>query len=261
MPRSGPPGQNVRPDSKGVGMEPNRITSPAGTAGRDARRRLLLAGAGTLALPALAYADALSSLTSTDATAGIRTALERGAAAAVDLLGRTDGFWGNDRVRIPLPEWLTKGEGLFRMLGRQKELDDLHLSINRAAEQAVPEARSLLVGAVKSMSVQDAKGILTGGENSATRYFETKTRAPLTTRFLPIVTKVTSRSGLAQQYNGVARKAQSVGLVKQDVSIERHVTDKALDGLFLMIGDEEKKIRANPAATGSAILKKVFGSL
>jgi len=227
----------------------------------DARRGLVLAGAGSLLLPALAYADLLSSLSSSDATAGIRAALERGAGAAVDLLGKTDGFWGNERVRIPLPDWLAKGEGLFRMLGRKQQLDDLHVSINRAAEQAVPEARTLLVGAVKSMSVQDAKTILTGGDNAATQYFEKTTRTPLAGRFLPIVTKVTGKIGLAQQYDRVAQSAQSLGLAKGDVSVQHHVTNKALDGLYLMIGDEEKKIRADPAATGSAILKKVFGSL
>ncbi len=111
------------------------------------------------------------------------------------------------------------------------------------------------------MSVQDAKGVLTGGDNSATQYFEKKTRVPLAGRFLPIVTQVTRKSGLAQQYDGIAQTAQSLSLVKEDASIEHHVTNKALDGLFLMIGDEEKKIRADPAATGSAILKKVFGAL
>ena len=238
-----------------------RAYFPTTPAPRGLRRRLLLAGTGALVLPGVAPAEHLSSLSPSDAAAGIRAALERGAGAAVDLLSKTDGFWGNERVRIPLPDWLTKAEGLFRMMGRKQELDDLHLSINRAAEQAVPEARALLVGAVKSMSVQDAKGILVGGDSAATEYFEKKTRTPLYGRFLPIVTKVTGRSGLAQQYDGIAQKAQSMGLVEGDASIEHHVTNKALDGLFLMIGDEEKKIRANPAETGSAILKKVFGSL
>ena len=225
------------------------------------RRRLILAGAGALTWPPLVRADLLSSLSSSDATAGIRTALGRGAEAAVDLLGRTDGFWGNERVRIPLPDWLVKAESIFSLMGRKQEIDDLHLSINRAAEQAVPEARNLLVGAVKSMSVQDAKTILTGGDTSATQYFEKKTRTPLAGRFLPIVTQVTRTNGLAQRYDGLAQNAQSLGLVKGDASIEHHVTNKALDGLFMMIGDEEKKIRADPAATGSSILKKVFGSL
>ena len=224
------------------------------------RRRLIIVG-GALALPGWARADLLSSLSSSDATAGIRAALTRGAGAAVDLLGKTDGFWGNDRVRIPLPQWLEKGESVFKLLGRKQEIDDLHLSINRAAEQAVPEARTLLVGAVKSMSVQDAKGILAGGDDAATRYFESKTRTPLQGKFMPIVSKVTQRSGLARQYNSVANQASSLGLVKGDATVERHVTNKALDGLYLMIGEEEKKIRTDPAGTGSALLKKVFGSL
>jgi len=226
-----------------------------------AHRRHLLLALAALGLPPSVYADLLSQLTPKDASAGLKAALERGANAAVDLLGKTDGFWGNDRVRIPLPDWLHKGEGVLKMMGRRQEVDDLHVNINRAAEQAVPEAKTLLVGAVRSMSVQDAKAVLTGGDNSATQYFETKTRTPLGGRFLPIVTKVTQKIGLAQQYDGLAQKAQSLGLVHEDASIEHHVTTKALDGLYLMIGDEEKKIRADPAATGSALLKKVFGAL
>jgi hypothetical protein len=228
---------------------------------RERRRRLLLAMAGALTLSPAAWADMLSQLTQKDASAGLKAALERGVQAAVELLGKTDGFWGNDRVRIPLPDWLHKAEGAMRLMGRKQEVDDLHVSINRAAEQAVPEAKGLLVGAVRSMSVQDAKTVLTGGDNSATQYFQTKTRTPLNDRFLPIVTKVTERIGLAQQYDGLAKKAQSLGLVHEDASIEHHVTSKALDGLFLMIGDEEKKIRSDPAGTGSALLKKVFGAL
>jgi Protein of unknown function (DUF4197) len=224
-------------------------------------RRDLLAAATLLAFASLARADLLSSLTAGDAGAGLRAALERGAHSAVDLLGRTDGFWGNERVRIPLPDWLKESESLFKMFGQGKQVEDLHVSMNRAAEQAVPESRALLVDAVKTMSVQDAKAILTGGDDSATRYFESRTRTPLTGRFLPVVTGVTGRIGLAQRYDAVAGKAQSMGIVKGDASVEHHVTTKALDGLYLMIGDEEKKIRSNPAATGSELLKKVFGAL
>jgi hypothetical protein len=230
----------------------------------DERRRMLAAlavMAAGLGLSPAAYADLLSALTQKDASAGLKAALERGAQAAVDLLGKTDGFWANERVRIPLPQWLEKSSSVLKMMGRGQEVDDLHQNINRAAEQAVPQAKTILVGAVRSMSVQDAKAVLTGGENSATQYFETKTRQPIGTKFTPIVTKVTQKIGLAQQYDGLASKAQSLGLVKDDASIEHHVTNKALDGLFLMIGDEEKKIRADPAGTGSALLKKVFGAL
>ena len=112
-----------------------------------------------------------------------------------------------------------------------------------------------------ALALQDAKKVLTGGDNSATQYFQDKTRTPLNGRFLPIVTQVTKKIGLAQQYDGLAAKAQSLGLVKEDASIEHHVTARALDGLYLMIGDEEKKIRSDPAGAGSALLKKVFGAL
>jgi Protein of unknown function (DUF4197) len=204
----------------------------------------------------------LSQLTERDATAGVRTALERGAGVAVDLLGKADGFWSNDKVRIPLPEWLHKGERAMRMFGLGKDVDDLHLGINRAAEQAVPAAKTLLVSAVRGMSVQDAKGILTGGEDSVTRFFESHTRAALQQKFLPIVSGVTKKIGLARRYDKLVDQVGSVGLVKpDDAKIDPYATTKALDGLFVVIGDEERKIRSDPIGTGSAILKKVFGAL
>jgi hypothetical protein len=241
-------------------MFSNLVTRASGPL-KQQRRRLLIGLAAAMAGWRPAHADLLSQLTQRDASAGLKAALERGAQAAVELLGRTDGFWGNDRVRIPLPDWLHKAEGALRILGRQKDLEELHVAINRAAEQAVPQAKDLLVSAVRSMTVADAKKILAGGDDSATRFFEGKTRAPLDRRFLPIVTKTTQRIGLARQYDALAQQAQSLGLAHEDSSIEHHVTTRALDGLYLMIGDEEKKIRADPAGTGSALLKKVFGAL
>jgi hypothetical protein len=205
---------------------------------------------------ALSFAD----LTQADATAGLKTALERGATVAVDLLGKTDGFWANDRVRIPLPDWLQRGERALKLMGYGRDIDALKLGVNRAAEQAVPEGKTLLVNAVKSMSVADAKKILAGGDTAITEFFAAKTRAPLTERFLPIVTKVTSRIGLAQQYNSLAAQGEKFGVVSGDqVRVERHVTAKALDGLYFMIGEEEKRIRQDPVGTGSDILRKVFG--
>ena len=204
----------------------------------------------------------LAQLTERDAAAGVRAALERGAGVAVDLLGKTDGFWANEKVRIPLPEWLQKGERMLRMFGMSKDLDDLHLGINRAAEQAVPAAKTLLVSAVRAMSVQDAKSILTGGEDSVTRFFESHTRPALQQRFLPIVSGVTKKIGLARRYDKLVDQAGSVGLVKADETrIDPYATTKALDGLFVMVGEEERKIRSDPVGTGSAILKKVFGAL
>jgi Protein of unknown function (DUF4197) len=229
-----------------------------------ARRQFTFgSAAAALFLFTRAHAEGLlSQITQRDATAGVRAALERGAAVAVDLLGKTDGFWANELVRIALPEWLHKSERALRLFGMGKDVDDLHLGINRAAEQAVPASRQLLVSAVRAMSVQDAKGILTGGDDSVTRFFESHTRSGLQQRFLPIVTGVTQKIGLARRYNKLVDQAGSVGLVKgDDAKIEPYTTTKSLDGLFLMIGEEEKKIRADPVATGSAILKKVFGAL
>ena len=228
------------------------------------RRRLIVSG-GVATLLAASRARAqglLSHLTERDATAGLRAALERGAGVAVSLLGKADGFWANEKVRIELPEWLRKGEHAMRMFGFGKDLDDLHLGINRAAEQAVPAALPLLVNAVRAMTVQDAKGILTGGDDSVTRFFESHTRDPLHERFLPIVSGVTQKIGLARRYNKLVDRAATFGLVEPgDSKVEPYATTKALDGLFVVIGDEEKKIRADPVGTGSAILKKVFGAL
>ena len=203
-----------------------------------------------------------AALTETDAATGVRAALERGAVAAVGLLGKTDGFLGNPQVRIPLPGFLADAEKLLRATGQGKRLDELVTAMNRAAEAAVPEARTLLVSAVKSMSVEDALQVVKGGDNSVTTFFAQKTRVPLGEKFLPIVTRATEKVSLASKYNAIASKAASFGLVKGDsANVEQYVSGKALDGLYLMIGEEERKIRSDPVGTGSAILKRVFGSL
>jgi Protein of unknown function (DUF4197) len=133
-------------------------------------------------------------------------------------------------------------------------------AMNRAAEAAMPEARSLLVNAVKAMSVEDAAKIVKGGDNSVTQFFSAKTREPLGLKFLPIVERATQKVSLAKKYDAVAGRAASLGLLKPaDADLNGYVTGKALDGLYFMIGEEEKKIRKDPVGTGSAILKKVFG--
>lgn len=209
-----------------------------------------------------AHALSLGDLTNAEASQGLKTALEKGALAAVALLGKTDGFLGNDKVRIPLPGFLEDAAKLLKTLGQGKRVDELLVSMNRAAETAVPMAKDLLVGAVKSMSVSDAKKILSGGDTSVTGFFAEKTREPLAVKFLPVVTKATEKVGLAAKYNRVAGKAQGLGLVKkEDANIQQYVTGKSLDGLYYMIGEEERKIRQDPVGTGSAILKKVFGAM
>lgn len=195
-----------------------------------------------------------------DAAIGVRAALERGALAAVGLLGRADGFLGNPQVRIPLPEHLESAAKFLRAAGQGKKLDELVTSMNRAAEAAVPVAKPLFVNAVKALSVEDALKLVKGGSTSVTDFFAGKTRLPLSEKFLPIVTQATEKVSLAARYNSLASKASGLGLIKGDVaSIQQYVTGRALDGLFLMISEEEKKIRADPLKTGSAILKKVFG--
>ena len=204
----------------------------------------------------------LSGFTNQQSVTGLKDALTQGAANAVATLGKQDGFLGNPKVKIPLPGPLAKGEKLMRTLGMGKQADDLVTAMNHAAEEAVPEAKTLLTDAVKKMSVQDAKGILTGGEDSATQYFRSKTETALRGKFLSIVTKTTSKVGLAQQYNEFAGKAASTGLMKGDnTKVENYVTQKTLDGLFLMMAEEEKKIRQNPVQAGTDIAKKIFESL
>ena len=211
---------------------------------------------------AQARALSLGDLTNSEASQGLKAALEKGALAAVALLGKTDGFLGNEKVRIQLPGFLNDAAKLLKTLGQGKRVDELVTSMNRAAESAVPMAKDLLVGAVESMTVDDAKKILSGGDTSVTGFFADKTRAPLSVKFLPVVTQATEKVGLAEKYNRVAGKAVGMGLLKkEDANIQQYVTGKALDGLYLMIGEEEKKIRNDPVGTGSAILKKVFGSL
>ena len=211
---------------------------------------------------ALAGRTRAAGLSEADASLGVRAALERGAVAAVGLLGKSGGFLDNPKVRIPLPGFLNDVAKLLKATGQQKRVDELITAMNRAAEAAVPEAKALLVSAVKAMSVGDATRLIRGGENSVTEFFADKTRTPLGLKFLPIVTKATEKVSLADKYNRVAGKASGLGLVKkEDANVQQYVTRKALDGLYLMIGEEERKIRQDPVGTGSAILGKVFGAL
>lgn len=215
-----------------------------------------------LALGAQAFALDLGSLSNADAASGLKDALTQGTAAAVSKLGATDGFLGNAKVRIPLPDALKRVESGLRLLGMQRQADELVTAMNRAAEQAVPEAKALLVGAVRNMSLRDAKGILTGSDTAATEYFRKTTSAQLTEKFLPIVTRVTAKVGLAEKYNNLAGQGAQFGLVDaKQAKIENYVTQKALDGLFLMIAEQEQAIRKDPVGAATGMARKVFGLL
>jgi hypothetical protein len=204
----------------------------------------------------------LSDLTNQEASRGVRGALTEGATSAIAKLGVPGGFLDNPKVKIPLPPTLDQLAKGMRMMGRGKDADELVVTMNQAAERAVPEAKELMLHAVKTMSLEDAKKILTGGDDSVTQFFKARTAASLQLKFLPIVKQATDRVGLAQKYNQFAGQAAALGLIKGNAAnIETYVTEKALDGLYLMIGEQERAIRRNPAAAASAVVSKVFGAL
>jgi len=226
------------------------------------RARLLGVSFALLLGCTAAAAAGLDSVSNQEAASGLKAALEKGSGTAVDLLGRTDGFLGNKAVKIPLPGSLKKYEKLMRNVGLGKYADELIVTMNRAAEEAVPEAKALFVDAIKKMSLKDAKGILTGGQTSGTEYFKRTTSAQLREKFLPIVKTATAKVQLAETYNEYAKKGAQFGLVsKEYANLDDYVTQKSLDGLFYMVAEEERKIRQNPLQAGSDIIKKVFGAL
>ena len=209
-----------------------------------------------------ASALGVSDLSSADASSGLKEALIQSADKAVGELGAVDGFFKNPQVKIPLPDSLKKAEKTMHMFGMGKQADELVLRMNRAAEAAVPEAKTLLVDSVKKMSVTDAKNILTGADDAATQYFKKTTSGPMAEKFLPIVKKATEDVKLAQQYNKFAATGAKYGLVNKDqTNLEQYVTQKALDGLYLMMAEEEKAIRKDPLGASTSLIKKVFGAL
>ncbi len=215
-----------------------------------------------LLIGAQALASGLDALSTKDTSSGLKEALLRGADLAVSQLGKADGFMGDARVRIPLPDSLRAAEKMMRRFGMKKQTDELIETMNRAAESAVVEAKPILLDAVRNMGFNDAKGILTGGDDAATQYFKRTTSGAIGERFLPIVKQATARVQLADQYNRYAGQAARLGLLdEQNANLDRYVTQKALDGLFLMIAEQEKAIRKDPIGTGSKLLQTVFGAL
>ncbi|HMZ56219.1 MAG TPA: DUF4197 domain-containing protein [Nitrospira sp.] len=208
----------------------------------------------------LPFAVQAADVSSGEAASGLKETLTRGAEIAVDQLGKPNGFLGDKRVRIPLPDSIRSAEKMMRTLGAGKYADELVETMNHAAELAVVEAKPILVNAVKNMSFDDARAILSGGDDAATQYFRRTTSTDLTTKFLPIVKQATAKVQLADKYNQYAGKAAKMGLLdKKDADLDQYVTQKALDGLFLMVAEQEKAIRKDPVSTGSALLKKLFG--
>lgn len=214
-----------------------------------------------LLLGANAMALSLGDLSQGDATGGLKDALTQGAQIAVKQLGAPGGFSNNPEVKIGLPGKLEKAAGALKMLGMGDQITQLEASMNKAAESAVTQAQPILVNAVKNMSVNDAKGILSGGQDSATQYLDKSSREQIRAKFLPIVKQSTDKVGVAQQYNALAKKAPMGLLGGKSDSVENYVTEQALDGLFKMIAQQEESIRQNPAAAATSLAKKVFGAL
>lgn len=204
----------------------------------------------------------LASFSNNDQVASLKQALIQGAETAVANLSKENGYLGNAKVTIPLPESLKKTESLLRKFGMGKYADKLSTSINRAAEAAVPEAKDLLVSAVNKMSVEDAQGILTGGSDAATQYFRKNTETALAGKFKPIVATSMQKVKLAETYDQFAGKGVQFGLVdKRDTKMDDYITRKAMDGLFLMMAEQEKAIRANPLEATGNLAKKIFSAL
>jgi hypothetical protein len=213
-------------------------------------------------VPVAAHAGVLDALTSKDASGGLRAALGQGIDKAVAQLGAPGGFLDNPKVTIPLPPALEKIDSGLRMLGMGGDADALKAAMNHAAESAMAEAKPVLKQALQKMTVQDAKGILTGGDDSATQYFRRVTAASLGTKFKPIVAKATAKLKLASLYDRYAGQAAQFGLIKgEDAHLDDYVTSKALDGLFSSMADEERAIRQDPIGQGSSLIRKVFGAL
>lgn len=209
-----------------------------------------------------AVAGSLFDLSDMDANSGLKAALEKGAVSAVARLGAENGFLGNEAVKIRLPKALEKAQPLLQMTGHAHKLDELVVSMNRAAEMAVPMAKPLLINAVKSLTLNDARNILSGGDTAVTDFFRERTSATLTVQFLPIVKRVTDRSDLSAKYNAaMGQVSMFSGKRQQGATVEDYVTQRAVDGLFKMIAEEEREIRRDPFGSGSKMIGKVFGSL
>lgn len=224
---------------------------------------------GTGATNSAVSATTLSALSNDQMVGGLKEALGNGLQHAVSQLGHDGGFLTNLNVKIPMPEKLQTVEKTLRALGQNKLVDEFVTTLNHAAEQAVPEAAVVFGDAVKQMSITDAKAVLTGPKDSATQFFRRTTQTNLYAKFRPIVEKATAKTGATASYKNMLSKAGGSslggalgGFLGQDaLDLDHYVTEKSLDGLFKMVADEEKKIRENPAARTTDLLKQVFGSV
>ncbi len=194
---------------------------------------------------------------------GLKEALAQGSRQAIAQLGRPGGYLNNPSVRIPMPEDLQKVERLLRSLKQDKLADEFVATLNQAAEKAVPEAAAILGDSLAKMTLEDARGILQGPEDAATQYFRKSSAGQIRERFLPIVRQATEQAGVTAAYKRLMQRAGPYAQLMggQATDLDGHVTDKAMDGLFKMIAEEERRIRKEPLARTSELLKKVFGAV
>ena len=220
-----------------------------------------LLGTAQQAMQPQGSAGSIAALSNSDIAAGLKAALAQGTRTAVASLGRSDGFWGNAAARIPMPAAVQKLERTLRGVGLAGPVDQFHLSLNRAAEQAVPVAADVFAGAVQKLTLNDVRGILQGPSDAATQYFRRSTTATLTAKFRPLVAQSTAQVGVAQSYRQLTASAGPLAAALGAPSdLDGYVTGKALDALFVQVAAEEARIRENPAARGSEILRRVFGA-
>jgi len=192
---------------------------------------------------------------------GLKEALRVGTETAVSLTGKTDGYFANQAIKILMPSQLETAEKGLRLVGYGPQLDEFVLSMNRAAEAAAPGAKKIFGDAIGAMSIEDARKIWSGGDNAATQYFKSKTSDQLTAAFKPVVDKALNQVGVTRQYKELLGRAQSIPFMKtESLDIDRYVLTKSLDGLFVVLGEQEKQIRTNPAARTTDLLKEVFAS-
>ena len=197
----------------------------------------------------------------TNVASGLKEALTIGTGNAVTSVSKVDGYFGNKMIKILMPEKIQTVANALGKLGYQKQVDDFVLSMNRAAEKAAPKAKEIFIDAIKQMTIEDAKKILNGGNTAATDYFKSKTSKKIFESFQPIISSSMNEVGVTRSYNEMMGKyTSSVPFAKKEtLDLNAYVTNKASDGLFYMVGQEEKKIRTDPSARVTDLLKNVFG--
>ena len=200
-------------------------------------------------------------LTEKDAADGIREALVNGTGQSVKLVSVLDGYWGNSEIRIPFPEEAKDMESKLRTIGMGKKVDEFNVSMNRAAEKAAAEAKHIFIAAIKGMTVRDAINIVKGANNAATMYLKNTTSPELIDKFQPIIKTSLDNVNATRYWSDLITMYNKIPLVrKMNPDLPAYVTQKAIDGLFIMIAKEELKIRKDPMARTSELLKRVFGN-